>query len=68
MHVLYECETWSCTVREENRLRVFNNRLLSGTLGLERNEVTGGWRKLPNEKSHNLFCSPDIIRVIKQVR
>jgi hypothetical protein len=52
--VLYECETWSVTLREEHRLRVFENRVLR-TFGPNRVEVTGGWRKLHNEEHHNLW-------------
>jgi hypothetical protein len=63
--VLYACETWSLTLREEHRLGVFENRVLRRTFGSKRNEVTGGWRTLHNEKLHNLYSSPSIIRVIK---
>jgi hypothetical protein len=65
---LYGCETWSLTLREEHRLRVFENRVLSRIFGAERNEVIGGWRKLPNEELRNLYCSPSIIRIIKSRR
>ena len=58
--VLYGCETWSLTVREERRLRVFENRVLRGIFGAERDEVTGEWRKLHNEELNNLYCSPNI--------
>jgi hypothetical protein len=63
--VLYGCETWSLTLREEHRLRVFENRVLRGIFGPKRQEVTGEWRKLHNGELHNLFTSPDIIRQIK---
>jgi hypothetical protein len=63
--VPYGCETWSLTVREEHRLRVFENRVLRRIFGPKRDEVTGGWRKLHNEELHNLYSSPSIIRVIK---
>jgi hypothetical protein len=53
------------TLREEHRLRVFENRLLKRTFGLKRNEVIGGWRKLHNEELHNLYSLPTIIRIIK---
>jgi hypothetical protein len=66
--VLYGCETWSLTLREEHRLRVFENRVLSGIFGPKSDEVTGGWRKLHNEELHNLYSSPSIIRVIKSRR
>jgi hypothetical protein len=54
--VLYGCEIWSLTLREEHRLRVFENRALRIIFGLKRDEVTGGWRKLHN-KLHNLYSS-----------
>jgi hypothetical protein len=66
--VLYGCETWSLTVREEHRLRVFENRVLRRILGPKRDEVTGEWRKLHNEELHNLYSSPGIIRQIKSRR
>jgi hypothetical protein len=62
--VLYGCETWSLTLREEHRLRVFENRVLR-IFGPKRNEETGGWRKLHNEELHNLYSSPSIIGMIK---
>jgi hypothetical protein len=55
---LYGCETWSLTLREEQKLRVFEGRVLRGIFGPKRNEVTGGWRKLHNEQLHNVFSSP----------
>jgi hypothetical protein len=66
--VLYWCETWSLTLREEHRLRVFENRVLRGIFGPKRDEVTGDWRKLHNGELHNLYSSPDIIRQIKSRR
>ena len=65
--VLYGCETWSLTSRE-HRLRVFENRVLRRIFGPKRNEVTGEWRKLHNEELHDLYCSPNIIWVIKMRR
>jgi hypothetical protein len=62
--VLYGCETWSLTLREEHRLRVFENRVLRRIFGPKRNEVTGDWRKLHNEELHTLYSSPSIIRMI----
>jgi hypothetical protein len=55
----------SLTLREENRLRVFENRVLRRIFGPKRDEVTGEWRKLHNEELHNLYSTPDIIRQIK---
>jgi hypothetical protein len=66
--VLYGCETWSLTLREGHRLRVFKNRVLTRIFGPKRDEVTGEWRKLHNEELHNLYSSPDIIRQVKSRR
>jgi hypothetical protein len=65
--VLCGCETWSLAVREEHKLRVFENRVLR-IFGPKRDGVTGGWRKLHNEELHNLCSSPSIIRIIKSRR
>jgi hypothetical protein len=66
--VLYGRETWSVTLTEEHRLRVFENRVLRRIFGRKRDEVTGGWRKLRNEELHNLYFSPNIIRMMKSRR
>jgi hypothetical protein len=63
--VLYECETWSLTLREQHRLKVFENRVLRITFGPKMNEVRREWTKLHNEEPHNLYSSPNIIRQIK---
>jgi hypothetical protein len=63
--VLYGRETWSLTLREEHRLRVFENKVLRRIFGLKRDEVTGEWRKLHKKELHNLYSSPSIIRIIK---
>jgi hypothetical protein len=63
--VLYGCETWSLTLREEYRLRVFENRVLRRIFRPKGDEVTGDWRKLHSEELPNLYSSPDIIRMIK---
>jgi hypothetical protein len=65
--VLYSYETWSLTLREECRLRVFENRVLSRIFGPKRDEVTGEWRRLHNEKLYALYSSPNI-RAIKSRR
>jgi hypothetical protein len=62
------CETWPLTLREEHRLKVFENRVLRKIFGPKRDEVTGDWRKLHNEELHNLYSSPSIIRMIKSMR
>jgi hypothetical protein len=66
--VLYGCETWSLTVREEHKLNVFENRVLRRIFGPKRDRVTGGWRKLYNEELHNLYSSQTIMRIIKSRR
>jgi hypothetical protein len=66
--VLYGCETWSLTLREEHRLRVFENMVLRRIFGPKRDEMMGEWRKLHNEELHNLYSSPDIIRQVKSRR
>jgi len=53
---------------QDCRLRVFDNRVLRGIFGSERDEVTGTWRKLHNEELNDLYCSPSVIRVIKSRR
>jgi hypothetical protein len=64
--VLYGCETWSLRLREECRLRVFENRMLRRIFGPKRDEVTGEWRRLHNEERYALYSSPNIIPVIKE--
>jgi hypothetical protein len=66
--VLYGCETWSLTLREERRLRMFENRVLRGIFGTKRGDVTGEWRRLHNEDLYDLYCSSNIDRVIKSTR
>jgi hypothetical protein len=66
--VLYGCDTWSLTVRNEHRLRVFENRVLRRMFGPKRDEMTGEWRKLHNEELPDLYSSPSIIRIIKTRR
>jgi hypothetical protein len=66
--ILYGCETWSLTLREEHRLRVFENKVLRKIFGLKRDEVTGLCRKLHNEELHDLYSSPSIITIMKSRR
>jgi hypothetical protein len=66
--VLYECGTWSLTLREEQRLRVFENRVLRRIFGPKRDEATGECRRLHNEELNDLYSSPNIIRVIRSRR
>jgi hypothetical protein len=63
--VLYGCETWLLTLRDERRLGVFENRVLRRIFGPKRDEVTGEWRKLHNEKLNDLYCSLNIVWVMK---
>jgi hypothetical protein len=66
--VLYGCETWSLTLRDNNRLKVFVDKVPKRIFGAKRDEVTRGWRKLHNEELHNLYSSSSIIRIIKSRR
>jgi hypothetical protein len=66
--VLYGCEAWSLTIREEHKLRVFQNRVLRRIFGPKKDEVAGGWRKLHNKALHDLYSSSNIIRIIKSRR
>ena len=66
--VLYVCETWSRTLREELRLRVFENMVLRRIFGPRRDEVTWECRKVHNEELKDLYCSPNTARVIKLSR
>jgi hypothetical protein len=66
--ILYGCDTWSITLREEHRLRVFENRVRRRIFGPKSNEVTGEWKKLHCGELQNLYLTPDIIRHIKSRR
>jgi hypothetical protein len=66
--VLYGCETWSLTLREEQRLRVFENRVLRRIFGPKRDGTRGNWRRLHNEELNGLYSSANIVRVIKSSR
>ena len=66
--VLYGCEAWPLTAREERKLRVFENMVLRRMFGPRRDEVTGEWRRMHNEELNGLYSSPNIVRVIKSRR
>ena len=66
--VLYGCETWSLTLREESRRWVFENKVPRRIFGPKRDEATREWRKLHNEQLNDPYCSPNIFRVIKSRR
>ena len=66
--VLYGCETWSLTLREERKLRVLENIVLRRIFEPRRDEITGEWRRLHNEEVNDLHSSPNIVRVIKSRR
>ena len=66
--VLYGCEAWSLTAREERKLRVFENIVLRRIFGPRRDEVTGEWRRLHNKELHGLYFSPNIVWLIKSSR
>jgi hypothetical protein len=66
--MLYGCETWSITLREEHRLRLFESRVMRRIFGPKREEVAGSWRRLHNEELHNLYASLNIFRVNRSRR
>jgi len=66
--VLYGCETLSLTLREERKLRVFENMLFRRIFGPRKDEVTREWRRLHNKELNDLYSSPNIVRVIKSRR
>ena len=66
--VVYGCEMWLLILREECRLRVFENKVLRRTFGPKKDEVTGEWRKLHNEELNDVYSSPNIVQVIKLKR
>jgi hypothetical protein len=65
---LYVCETCALTLREELKLKLFNNRVLWRIFGPKRGEMVGGWRNFHNEELHNLHSSPHILRMFKSRR
>jgi len=65
--VVYGCEIWSLTLREERRLRVFENRVLRGIFGHKRNDIAGEWKTI-HVALNDLYCSPNNVRVIKSRR
>jgi hypothetical protein len=66
--VLYRCETWSLALREEQRLWVYENRVLRRVFGPKKDEVTQGWRRLHKEELHNLYSSLNISKIIRSKR
>ena len=66
--VLSGCETWSFTLREESRLRVFENRVLRRIYGPKRDGVTGEWRRIHREELNDLYCSANTVRLIESRR
>jgi hypothetical protein len=66
--ILYGCETWSLTLKEEHRLRVLESRVLRRIFGPKRDEMIGCWRKLHNEELHKLYSSSSMIRMMKSRR
>ena len=65
---MYGCETWSLTLREKRRLRLFENKVLRRIFGPKRGEVAGEWRKLHNEELNDQSSAPNVVRVIKSKR
>ena len=65
---MYGCETCSLTLREERKLRMFENMLLRRIFGPRRDEVTGAWRRMHNEELNDFYSSPNIVRVVKSRR
>ena len=66
--VLYGCETWSLTLRDGSKLRVFENMVLRRIFGPRRDKVKGEWRRLNNEELNDWYSSPNVVRVIKSRR
>ena len=64
--VLYGCETWSLILREEHRLRVFENKVLRNIFGAKQDEITREWRKLHNAELHALYSSLNIIGILSR--
>jgi len=63
--ILYGCESWSRTLSDEHKLRVFENKVLRKIYGPKRGATTGEWRRLHNEKFHGLYNSLDVLRIMK---
>lgn len=66
--ILYGCESWSTTLADEHKLRVFENKVLRKIYGPKRDEMTGEWRRLHNEELHGLYDSPDVVKIMKSKR
>jgi hypothetical protein len=65
---VYGCEIWSLILREEHKLTIFEIIVLRRIFGPKWDGVTGGWRKLPNEQVHDLYSSPNVIRIVNSRR
>jgi hypothetical protein len=63
--ILYGYENLSLTLKEERRLRVFENRVLRSIFGQKRDELTGRWGKLHNEELNDPYCSPNVTWLVK---
>jgi hypothetical protein len=66
--VLYGCETWSLILREERKLRVYENRVLSRIFGPNRDEGTGEWRNIHNQELNDLYSLPNIVWAVNSRR
>ena len=66
--ILYRCETWTLTLKEEKMLQVFENKVLRKIFVPKRDDQTGAWRRLHNGELHNLYEKPDIIRIVRSRR
>jgi len=66
--ILYGCESWSTTLADEHKLRVFENKILRKIYGPKRDEMTGEWRRLHNDELYGLYDSPNVVKIMKSRR